>query len=286
MQAKIFYSWQSDIRAAACRTLIGDALEAAAHALVDDGTAEVIPVIDRDTKDVPGSPDIGATILEKIENADVFVGDVTIVGRILPGERPTPNPNVVFETGYAHRALGVNRIILVQNTAFGAPEQLPFDLRQKRTLTFESSEDAGERSPVRRQLMAQFRAALAPIIKERATTHAGDDNPRVAHWRELLMAAQSARTWVELDSPIEIDTGHTNAAGRKLTAPALIDGVRVHSVKEHTFDLGLSVRNRSGITVVPTPFSVVVDIWDGGEGRLHVLLNRTILLLDGTSRFV
>lgn len=226
MQAKIFYSWQSDIRAAACRTLISDALDAAAKALVEDGTAEVVPVIDRDTQDVSGCPDIGATILEKIAKADAFVADVTIVGKILPRERSTPNPNVLFETGYAHAALGTSRIVLVQNTVFGGPELLPFDLRQKRALTFKSSEDAAERSAVRRQLTSRLRAALSPIIKERAGVHAGgDDNPRVARWRSALTAAQSASTWIEVDSAIDIDTGFANSrcrGGRRAVACAWV----------------------------------------------------------------
>lgn len=65
---------------------------------------------------------------------------------------------------------------------------------------------------------------------------------------------------MEVDSDLEIDAGATNASGRKVTVPAVIDGVRVAAVDEHTFDLGLAVRNRSGITIVPTPFSVVREI--------------------------
>lgn len=286
MQAKIFFSWQSDIRAAACRTLIEEALVAAARALVDDGTVEVIPVIDRDTQNVAGCPDIGSTILDKIADADVFIADVTTIGRVDPGERPTPNPNVVFETGYAYRALGPSRIILVLNKAYGIPEQLPFDLRQKRALTFDSHADAGERSAERRRLTSAFREALAQIIKERARVHAGDDGSKIARWRTLLGNAHASKMWAEVDSAIEIDAGTTNASGRKVTVPAIIDSIRVWAVDEHTFDLGLAVRGRSGVTIVPTPFSVVQDVWDGKEGRLHVLLNRTILLLNGTSKFV
>lgn len=294
MQAKIFYSWQSDIRAAACRTLIGNALEAAAHALVEDGTAEVIPVIDRDTQDVSGCPDIGTTILDKIAGADVVVSDVTIVGRIRPGERPTPNPNVLFETGYAHAALGANRIILVQNTVTGGPELLPFDLRQKRTLTFVSGEDDAERSTARRQLASALRAALAPIIKERANAHAGDNNSRLgvndadrlARWHRLLLDAQSAATPIEIDSAIEIDTGFTDTGGRAVIAPAIVDGiVNVRTVGSHTFELCMPLRSR-GMPCIATPFSVIEDIWKGAEGRLHVLLKRTVLLKDGTSRFI
>src|SRR5713226_1824126 len=125
MQATVFYSWQSDIKAAANRTLIQDALEAAAKVLRDDGSISVEPVIERDTKGIPGAPDIGMTILEKIDASAVIVADVTIVGR--DDGRPTPNPNVLIELGYGLRSLTPRRVILVQNVAFGGPEDLPFD---------------------------------------------------------------------------------------------------------------------------------------------------------------
>ena len=76
MTVTIFYSWQSDTRAAANRTLIQDALEAAAKELRADDTIAVEPVIDRDTQAVPGAPDIGTTIFEKIDASAAFVADV------------------------------------------------------------------------------------------------------------------------------------------------------------------------------------------------------------------
>jgi hypothetical protein len=73
VSATIFYSWQSDIRAAACRTLIHEALEGAASKITQDRSVGVEPVIDRDTQGIPGSPDIGAAILSKIDAASAFV---------------------------------------------------------------------------------------------------------------------------------------------------------------------------------------------------------------------
>ena len=55
MDFKIFYSWQSDLANPTNRGLIGFALEDAAKSL---RTIEVEPVLDRDTRGVPGSPDI------------------------------------------------------------------------------------------------------------------------------------------------------------------------------------------------------------------------------------
>lgn len=129
----------------------------------------VEPVIDRDTQNVPGAPDIGATILAKIDAAAVFVADVTIVGNTVTG-KPAPNPNVLVELGYALKTLGWSRILLVQNTAFGAPETLPFDLRQKRAIVFSSVEDAEERAPERRALQGKLGMALREILKGMALT--------------------------------------------------------------------------------------------------------------------
>lgn len=163
MKVTVFYSWQSDTRAAANRTLIQGALEAAAKELRSDNSIGVEPVVDRDTLATPGAPDIGATILEKIDASAAIVADVTIVSAN-DMERPTPNPNVLIELGYALKSLGERKLILVQNLAFGGPELLPFDLRQKRVLTYDSPAEADSRVDARRRLQAGLREALALIL--------------------------------------------------------------------------------------------------------------------------
>jgi len=103
-------------------------LERAAKRL-SSGEAVVIN-IDRDTRGVGGSPSIPETILQKIRNADVFVWDATLVGRF---PKPTPNPNVLFELGYAFALMGDGRLVGVLNEAAGSgPKNLPFDLQQRR----------------------------------------------------------------------------------------------------------------------------------------------------------
>jgi len=160
----VFYSWQSDLPNKLNRGFIQDALEAAAKAIRTDDTLEVEPVIDRDTSGVPGSPDIAQTILAKIDQAQVFVCDVSIVNA---GElnRVTPNPNVLIELGYAIKVMGLDRIILVMNTSFGKPEQLPFDLRSKRVLTYEAKEGEADRSPERKKLTGALIGALRAVIE-------------------------------------------------------------------------------------------------------------------------
>lgn len=162
MEATIFYSWQSDTRAAANRTLIEVALESAAARIRDDGSISVEPVVDRDTASVPGAPDIGNTIFDKIDASAAAVFDVTIVNP--KGARPAPNPNVLIELGYALKALGPGRVILVQNTEFGVPERLPFDLRQRRVLTYASPEDASSRVEARSKLSATLHKALELVL--------------------------------------------------------------------------------------------------------------------------
>jgi hypothetical protein len=121
LKATVFYSWQSDTPGAANRNLISKALEDATREIASDDSIKVEPVVDRDTQDIAGSPDIGATILAKITAADVVVADVTIINKGSEG-RLTPNPNVMVEVGYALAVHTESRLILVNNLAFGSQE--------------------------------------------------------------------------------------------------------------------------------------------------------------------
>jgi hypothetical protein len=163
----IFYSWQSDLPNATNRGFIQTALERAAKELAADGSLNVQPVIDRDTQGVPGAPDISKVIFEKINSAAIVVADVSIVTGQHEG-RPSPNPNVLFELGYALKAIGDERLILVFNTHCGKVEQLPFDLRMRRTLVYkmepENADRASERDALQAKLEAALRAALSGIV--------------------------------------------------------------------------------------------------------------------------
>lgn len=163
MNCKIFYSWQSDLPNATNRGFIGQALENAAKAIRNDDSIQVEPVVDRDTAGVPGAPDIASTILAKIEQAQVFVCDVSIINQGTES-RFTPNPNVLIELGYAMKALGTERIVMVMNSAFGTPELLPFDLRMRRAITYYMPAESGERAPERKKLEATLTEALRSIL--------------------------------------------------------------------------------------------------------------------------
>ncbi|NEP82074.1 MAG: nucleotide-binding protein [Okeania sp. SIO3C4] len=165
MDCKIFYSWQSDLPNPTNRTFIGDALEKAVKSIRNDDYIKVEPVIDRDTKDVPGSPDIVKTIFDKIEEAQIFVCDVSIINKDA-NSRLTPNPNVLIELGYAMKTLGEGNFIMVMNTAFGTPEQLPFDLRMRRVITYNMTVDNQDKSTERNKLAKFLERAIRPILEE------------------------------------------------------------------------------------------------------------------------
>ncbi|WP_146255525.1 hypothetical protein [Azospirillum sp. TSA6c] len=134
MPVKVFYAWQSDRPSNLNKNLVRRALDEAAKALGKDMSVEEAfreVVVDQDTQDVPGTPSVTDTILEKIRNADVFVADLTYIDDMEDGKR-TPNPNVMLEYGYALHALGDSKILSVFNEGFGKPEHLPFDIRHKR----------------------------------------------------------------------------------------------------------------------------------------------------------
>jgi hypothetical protein len=167
----VFYAWQSDSPSRDNRNFIESALEQAFKNLHKAGKVQSSPRLDKDTKDIPGIPDIANTILDKIRVADVFVADVSYVGTCPPKEDETkllPNPNVMLELGYALSELGWERIALVINTTTGSQEKLPFDLRNRRwPVAYQLASNAAdtERAEEKKKLTKQFEDAIGAIAK-------------------------------------------------------------------------------------------------------------------------
>lgn len=169
MNLTVFYAWQNDLPNDINRYLIRDAVKEATRDIRNDAEVEESPRIDHDTKGVSGTPDISATINEKIIKSSVFIADVTFVGTAEFSDcrdkpKIIPNPNVMLELGFAAHAIGWLRIILVMNEAFGSPDRQIFDLRNKRYATtyhLENGADADERKKVEDVL----RVKLAEYIK-------------------------------------------------------------------------------------------------------------------------
>lgn len=168
MATTIFYSWQSDHPSKEGRNFIEKALEKAIENLssgieLQEAVREQIE-LDRDTKNVPGSPNIFHAILEKIEKAALIVSDLTFVAN-RPNGDPTPNPNVLIEYGYALGCLGERRVIQVMNTAYGEPsrETMPFDLLQHRhpiTYHLPASASEEDRKAAKNGLVSILQSAI------------------------------------------------------------------------------------------------------------------------------
>ncbi len=137
MSHTVFLSWQADTPNLNGRNFVEKALGLALKRISAD--IELAPAIreglkaDKDTKGVPGFPPIVDTIFSKIDSASIFIVDLTFVGVRMDG-RPTPNPNVLIEYGWALKSLSYGRIIPFMNVAYGEPaaETMPFDMAHLR----------------------------------------------------------------------------------------------------------------------------------------------------------
>lgn len=158
----VFYSWQSDLPNRTNRTFIQDALEKAIDGILET-ELQIDLILDRDTKNTPGAPDIAQTILVKIDKAIVVVADVSIVNKGSE-RRLTPNPNVLFELGYAVRALSWDYVLPVFNLATGNIEDLPFDLRPRRPIIYTMTESTEDRGPELKKLARSLQSALQLIL--------------------------------------------------------------------------------------------------------------------------
>ncbi|MBS5908847.1 MAG: hypothetical protein KIC84_16695 [Dysgonomonas mossii] len=135
----IFFSWQSDVKGNIryIDKKIKDAvIEITAMPEMEGCTIKY----DHSTQNRSGSPGIVDTVHEKINKCDVFIGDVTpitiIEGKNDNSEKLIPNPNVMAESGFALRAVGENRIILLMKANTGKIGELPFDIRHRRINSF------------------------------------------------------------------------------------------------------------------------------------------------------
>lgn len=154
---QIFFSWQSNLPKSS--KFVRKCLDKAIKKLKGEIPAENF-TLEHDTKGVRGSPDIVQTILKKIDASDVFVGDLTIVQNADDSSAPAqcqgstspheykrdcyPNPNVLFELGYATAKLGLDNVYIVMDAAHGKPENLPFDIKLKRMIPFDKDKPPEE----------------------------------------------------------------------------------------------------------------------------------------------
>ncbi len=134
----IFYSWQSDHTKT--RYFIEAALRDAIKNLAENPDIELAPRFDKDTQGKVGSINIPTTIRKKIDLADVFVADMTLVDEGKTG-RAMVNQNVMYELGYAAGKLSDEATIVLLNSDLGDKKLLPFDIAQNRVVDFSLKDD-------------------------------------------------------------------------------------------------------------------------------------------------
>jgi hypothetical protein len=164
MKKRVFYSWQSDLPNNTNRAFINNAIEKAITEIKSDETFTLIPFLDRDTAGLAGSPDIAASIFEKINQSSVFICDISIVNGVCEEYRATPNPNVLIELGYAISELGWDKIILVMNEVYGGVDLLPFDLRGRRILTYKITSDTEHKAEERKKIVSVLKNGIREIL--------------------------------------------------------------------------------------------------------------------------
>lgn len=175
----VFYCWQSDNPQDHGRHLVREALDEAADRLSADADVSFKIEIDADTMNETGLCDIPATILRKISAADAVVADLSFVAKTI-NEKYCSNPNVLFELGYAFRAIGPDRLVCVMNEKHGPREKQIFDLAHRQhPITFASPTKSKTRKEVVQELANSLFDALRPMIELGPSGAGGGDDQRL-----------------------------------------------------------------------------------------------------------
>lgn len=203
----IFYSWQSDLPSNNNRNLIQSSIEKAVKSL---NKKAIAISADRDTAGKLGTPDIVETIFNKIDEADVFIADVSIINND-SSTKKTPNPNVLLELGYAAKAIGWDRIICIINSDYGVHEELPFDLRTRRIYSYSPSNS--DKSEIKSEISRIIEKTVEDLISNEMLPR---QNLEVQENKELLsniLKEGINRAWISYykrkmdiyDGPLEND---------------------------------------------------------------------------------
>jgi hypothetical protein len=159
---RVFYSWQSDIPNNINRGLIQTSIQEAAEELNNENNWNLY--IDSDTRGTCGSPDIVTTILHKIDNSSVFIADVSSITKL--DNKLIPNPNVMFELGYAIKSISSSKIIMIFNEFTGNINDIPFDLGLKRQIVYNyNEEEVGNKKEIIKELKNRIKKAIKVIVE-------------------------------------------------------------------------------------------------------------------------
>jgi hypothetical protein len=163
MKLNVFYSWQSDSPNNTNRGFIADCLKKSLKSIYKNNNSVSEYVIESDSRDESGTPDIVSDIFSKIDKCDVFIADISIINSDYSG-RKTPNPNVLIELGYASSVVGWGNIICFFNDDFGRKEELPFDIRFRKPIGYSTINNKAE---AKKNLISMLERSIQNIIDNR-----------------------------------------------------------------------------------------------------------------------
>lgn len=163
MKVNIFYSWQSDLPNSKNRNLIESCLRKAIRLLKDEIKEVSEFSIESDSRNDIGTPDLTESIFSKIEKCDILIADISIIN-VQSNYRRTPNPNVLLEVGYASKAISWSNILCLFNSEFGDIELLPFDIRTRKPIVYNTQDGTSESKIV---LTKVLKAQIKEIIFNR-----------------------------------------------------------------------------------------------------------------------
>ncbi len=160
---RIFYSWASDAVLARNRVIVKNALDGAVEKLCSPDR-HGIPGDERKIVECDGVQpgDIVSFITTNLPTCHAHVVDVTFVTPPEATYRRCPNPNTMFEAGFALSCLGEDRVVLVFNQDHGDIAELPFDINKLNVIGFKGSEKS-HRSQLLTDRLVQ---ALDPAVQD------------------------------------------------------------------------------------------------------------------------
>lgn len=261
----VFYSWQSDLSRKYTRDFIMEACKAAIAKISLSADFVEAPRLDHDTLNVPGLPDIPSTIQAKISECGIFIADVSFVGKTVSSDQNKKpkllsNPNVLLELGYASAKIGWERIILVMNTFYGSPEELPFDLKHRRfPITF--SLGTGTKSNAE-----QLKSALVEDLQAAIQIHSQTEHQAINDliggldkyclqimqqfgWTDGFVLNADPKPWSTFLSEVPLDMAITRLLSLKLLKCVMIPQHK--TFLHHWTYLGKLVLNKVGLTEKP-----------------------------------
>ncbi|MBP6946437.1 MAG: hypothetical protein KBB46_04105 [Candidatus Pacebacteria bacterium] len=271
MQQKVFFSWQADTDSRTGRNFVTDVLERACKRLgsnpdLEEATRDLS--VDSDTKGVPGQAPIVDTIFRKIDEASVYVADVTFVAKRIDG-RPSPNPNVLIEYGWALKSRGYEKVITLMNTAYGEPSDLTLPFNMKHVLHpiqyhLEEGASSEEKNKVRDQLVKVLEKAIGRSLgsspetvvsvqpfPEKEPAHGARGPARFRDWGEsigfdnALGAGEHQEIFLTDNTPMWLRVMPTSALNKIWSVPELLS-----ILGEGSTSLSPFIRGRSGYSVL------------------------------------